>query len=242
MNQTSAKKFAITQKKIAKGYMLSNVLKAEADFDETIRRFENCIDSLAEAGEPIQLDAWFTYFAFDLVGQATFSKPFGFLEQGQDVKNCIATSHALIPYLTVMAHFPQYHDFLMLNPLTKWLNFQPMKHVMDTTTRAVIEREQSLVSGSDMMEHWKSQKAGDPLTRRELLATANANVAAGADTVGTQMQSFVYLMLRHPECLRRLRTELDEALLKNKISSPVSYNASQGLQYFQACVSGPPPS
>ena len=94
MNQTSAKKFAITQKKIAKGYMLSNVLKAEADFDETIRRFENCINSLAEAGEPIQLDAWFTYFAFDLVGQATFSKPFGFLEQGQDVENCIATSHA----------------------------------------------------------------------------------------------------------------------------------------------------
>jgi cytochrome P450 len=136
-----------------------------------------------------------------------------------------------------MGHFYQYHDLLMSNPIMAWLDLQPIKHVMATTVRAVQERERSDKARNDMIEHWKSRKSSESLTERELLATANANVAAGADTVGTELQACVYLLLKNPECLRRLLNELDAAAFSNTISSPVQYDAAQKLPYFQACVS-----
>lgn len=237
MCETSAHKFNATQRKIAGGYALSSIIKSEADLDQAIELFEHQINKDVDLRRPIRLDEWFTYFAFDVVGQMTFSQTFGFLEQGKDVGDCIATSHMLVPYLSVMGHFYQYHDLLMSNPLMAWLDLQPMKHVMGTTTRAAQDRESNEKPRYDMIEHWKSQKHAEPLTERELLATANANVAAGADTVGSELQACVYLLLRNQECLRRLRDELDAAALSGEISSPVQYEEAQKLPYFQACVS-----
>ena len=237
MNETSHERFAHMQKKVAKGYALSSFVQAEPHFDSLIRRLEFRVDQKVSKGNLIQLDQLFAFFAFDVVGQVTFSQPFGFLEQGTDIGACINNSHILVPYLTVMAYFHQYHDLLMTNPLTRWLDFQPMRHVMNTTTKAIQEREESTAVESDMMEHWMSQKIGSPLTRRELLSTATSNVAAGADNVGTELQAVVYLMLQNPRCLQTLRRELDSASASHTIVSPVQYDAAQNLTYFQACVS-----
>lgn len=235
MSELSAQKFSVTQKKIAGGYALSNVIKAEPELDQAIQCFQYQIDRLIGAGRFINLDVWFTYFAFDVVGQITFSQEFGFLQQGKDVGKCIATSHILVPYLSIMAHFYQYHDLIMSNTIMAWLDLQPMKHVMETTVRAIQERERNGNSRIDMIEHWKSHS--EPLTDKEILSTASANVAAGADTVASELQAFVYLLLRHPDCLRCLRAELDAAALNHRISVPAQYNAVQDLPYFQACVS-----
>ena len=237
MCELSAQKFAVTQRKIAKGYALSSIIKAESEFDLAIERLEHQINKLVDMKGIVSLDEWFTYFAYDIVGQITFSQAFGFLEHGKDIGDCIATSHTLVPYLSIMAHFHQYHDLLTTNPIMRWLDLQPMEHVMKTTMRAVRGREANEAARFDMIEHWKAQKNSEPLTERELLATANANVAAGAETVSSELQAFVYLVLRNPECLRRLRNELDAAASSKEISAPVQYNDAQGLPYFQACVS-----
>lgn len=100
MNETDAQKFAVTQRKIAGGYALSNIIKSESDLDQAIAQFEHQINKSVDLNHPIRLDEWFTYFAFDAVGQLTFSQAFGFLEHGKDVGNCIATSHILVGYPT----------------------------------------------------------------------------------------------------------------------------------------------
>ena len=239
MSETSAERFAIRQKDIAGGYALLNIVKAESRFDDAIRLLERHFDKISASEGVIDLDRWCTYFAFDTVGLVTFSKAFGFLQHATDIGNSIATSHFLVSYMSFMAHFYRYHDALMSIPIFSWLDLQPMKHVMNTTLQAVKIREESSISGQDMMEHWKTahQKHPERMTRKDVLATANANVAAGADTVSCMLQAFIYLMLRHPKCLSRLQTELDEAALSGTIASPVAYATAQKLAYFQACVS-----
>ena len=239
MSETSAKKFSVLQKKIGKAYLLSSVIQAEPELDEAIRTFEDRIDSFVAAEEPIRLDTWFTYFAFDNVGQFTFSKPFGFLSSGKDIRNSIAIARFLVPYMTIMAYFHTYHYVVMANRVMQWLGLFLMKHIMDITIQSVVEREKSEKVQHDMMEYWKTQMASENLSRKDLLATASMNVAAGGDTVGTEMQAFVYMMLRRPRCLQLLHQELDTALAEGKISSPIQYNAAQDLPYFQACVSTP---
>jgi hypothetical protein len=240
MSELDAHKFSAMQRKTASGYSISNLLKGEVKVDELILRFTSQLDRMINSELEICLDKWFTYFTFDIVGQVTFSRPFGFLQQGKDIGNCISRSQGLAPYLSIMAYFHGIHEFLMsnLDPLITYLDVHPMKHVIGTTLAAVLEHEKmSSVHRHDMLEHWKSQTHSVPLTQRELLAAANANVAAGADTVGSEMQAFVYNLLRNTECLIRLREELDSAAANNELSLPVQYREAQKLPYFQACVS-----
>lgn len=236
MCETSASRFALTQKKIAAGYSLSNIIRSEDEFDVAIARLEARIDESIYKDEIISLDKWFAFFAFDIVGQTTFSQAFGFLERGVDVGGCVATSHALVTYLSFMAYFHKWHDLLMANPLIEYFDLQPMRHVMATTEKAVRTREKNSKARNDMIERWKRQTSDTPLTSKDLLSAANANVAAGAETVGTALQAFVYQMLQHPKCLARLRNEIDEAAAVGKLASPVRWSAAQDLTYFHACV------
>ncbi|KAH8594380.1 cytochrome P450 [Bisporella sp. PMI_857] len=234
MAELDPQKFGVMAKKVSGGYTSTNILRSELEIDHAIEILKSQIDRLDDQGESVALDKWFTFFAFDLVGQMTFSKPFGFLEQGKDVENCIATSHRLVPYLAMMAYFHMIHE--ILSPLLVWLDIQPMRHVMDTTIQAVNAREKSDRVAWDMIEQWKNQKSGEPLTQRELLAAANANIAAGGEGIGTQSQALVYLLLKNPDCLQRLYRELNEAALNHQVSSPVQYSEALELPYFQACM------
>jgi Cytochrome P450 len=242
MSELSAKKYAVVQRKIARGYAASSLIKMEDRFDRAVLLFMDGVgkDAAKDPDGAVALDEWFTFYSFDIVGLVTFSREFGFLTTGSDVGDCIATSNALTIYLAVMAYFPDLHDWLtaVLSPILLRLGLQPMKHVLETTEQALHSREVDDAAGNDMVSHWKHQKEDDPLSARDLFSTANANVAAGGDTVGTIEQAFMYYMLKNPRCVERLQAELDEAARQGKISAPVGYQAALQLPYFQACVSG----
>ena len=239
MSETSAKRFAIKQKHIAGGYAFTNIIKVESKLDDAIHLLEHHFDCFDAIDETIDLNKWSTYFAFDAVGLVTFSKEFGFLCQAADVGGSIATSQNLVAYLSAMAYFHRYHDALMSMLTFSWIDLQPMKHVMNTTLHAVQIREKSSVESVDMMEQWKAAHERHPegISKKDILSTANANVAAGADTVSTAFQAFIYLMLRNPKCVQRLRMELDKAALVGRTSLAVPFATAQRLPYFQACVS-----
>lgn len=77
---------------IAPLFSLSNVLGLEAFVDEAIRVMIQQLDErFAETGISFDLADWLQYFAFDVMGTLTFSKRYGFLEQGRDVHGMLAT-------------------------------------------------------------------------------------------------------------------------------------------------------
>lgn len=60
--------------------------------------------------------------------------------------------------------------------------------------------------------------------------------AAGTDTSAIVLRSFVYFMLKHPECLAALRKELDQAVADGRLSIPPTYEQTLRLPYFQASL------
>lgn len=77
---------------IAPLFSLSNVLRLEEFVDEAIRVMIQQLDErFAETGKSFDLTDWLQYFAFDVMGTLTFSKRYGFLEQGGDVHEMLAT-------------------------------------------------------------------------------------------------------------------------------------------------------
>ncbi|KAK4184558.1 putative cytochrome P450 E-class, group I [Podospora australis] len=228
----------------AAGYGLSNVLRAEPQIDSVFSLFLSRLDEFSSTKTPVHLDDYFSFAAFDVVGEILFSSTFGFLEQNKDVGNAIANSLSLNAYAAVMGFFYWVHFALLGNPFVTWLNILPYGHLFTTTINALTKRFEEKRSDSrfDSAEHWfqAMEKSKGKVKWRDVQAAATGAVGAASDTISCAMQSFVYHMIRQPAQVswQRVREEIEEAQreegrCKNKV---VSFADAQKLVYLQACL------
>ena len=64
---------------------------------------------------------WFQWYAFDVVGELTFSQRFGFFEKEEDVDNSIFQIDRFLYYLTLIGQAFPYHFLLLGNPVIAFL-------------------------------------------------------------------------------------------------------------------------
>ena len=72
MSELDSTEHVRKQRNIAAGYALSNIIKSEPYVDATIELLEKNLDRMSQAGEKVNLDHWFNYCAFDIVGEVAF--------------------------------------------------------------------------------------------------------------------------------------------------------------------------
>ncbi|TVY84274.1 Cytochrome P450 monooxygenase [Lachnellula suecica] len=234
MSEVDAKRHIAKTKNVTPGYAFSNVIKAEGYIDGVLRLFEERLDSLCEAHSPVNFDEWFNFLAFDIMGEVTFSKQFGFIDQGRDIGDAIANTRALGIYVAIMGHFWWAHDYLLANPLIGYFNLQPTMHIFDTALAAVDSRSKNDQVRKDMIEEWMNVRKKHPerMEEKEILAAAVANIGAGADTVSATLQALFYNLLRNEEAFMTLRGEVDNAHL----ADVPTHEETQKLPFLQACI------
>ena len=71
---------------------------------------------------------------------------------------------------------------------------------------------------------------------RAVVAWTQSNITAGSDTTAILLRTVFYHLLKHPQTLRRLLTELEEAASENRLSDPVTWKEARDLPYLDACV------
>lgn len=174
-----------------------------------------------------------------MVGEVTFSKAFGFVDQARDIGGAIANTRFLGLYIAVIGHYYWLHGILLANPLINYFNLAPSNHIFDTALSAVDSRKKNEDVRKDMMEQWIQTRRAHPqrMEDKEILAGAVINCGAGADTISTILQSFFYHLLRNPEAMAKVRAEIDAAAAKGELSEIPQYAETQALPYLQACVS-----
>lgn len=80
----------LMKKPIASIYSMSNLITFEPYADSTLRVFFEQLDRrYAQTGQECDLGTWLQWFAFDFMGEITFSHRLGFLEQASDVDGII---------------------------------------------------------------------------------------------------------------------------------------------------------
>lgn len=238
MSEMDPKEHVRKEKNVAAGYSLSNIIKSEPYVDATIELLVKNLDGLARAGEKVNLDRWFTYCAFDIIGEVAFSRSFGFLREARDVRGAIANSRNLFLYISLIGHAYWLHRLLMANPILGWLNLQPTSHIFDTCLAAVDSRKKNDEVRRDMMERWLEVRRTYPdrMEDKEVLAAAMVTIGAGSESISTTLQAFFYYLLRNPPHLLRLRKDVDAAHRRGELSRIVSYAETQKLPFLQACV------
>jgi hypothetical protein len=77
---------------IAPLFSLSNVLPLEGFVNKTIQAMTEQLDKRFVGSQAtFDLADWLQYFAFDVMGTLTFSKRYGFLEEGSDIDGMLST-------------------------------------------------------------------------------------------------------------------------------------------------------
>ncbi|KAK5092857.1 hypothetical protein LTR70_006037 [Exophiala xenobiotica] len=235
----------IEKRKVGNAYALPRLLESEEAVDSCINLFTSRLDEFASQNKPVDLGAWLQYFAFDVVGELTFSQKLGFLEQGRDVDGMMQAIEGMLAYASLCGQVPEMHHLLLGNPL-----FTTLMPAMETwnqvlvftmkaiNNRASIKRDGELINadseGRDMLSRWAYVKSSNPdkMSTRDIIVHLSTNVFAGSDTTAIALRAIVYFLCRHPQCMQKLLHEIDNADRAGKLSNPISYKEACEMPYL----------
>ncbi|EEU34848.1 uncharacterized protein NECHADRAFT_55048 [Fusarium vanettenii 77-13-4] len=99
-----------------------------------------------------------------------------------------------------------------------------------------LKRYQNGEKLSDIFQAFMEDRDGNPrgLEWGEIVAEVSILMNAGSDTTGIAMCNVMYWLLKHPDCMTRLREEVDAVLDADEVVAP--YDKVKHLPYLRACL------
>ena len=250
---TDESEHARTKRAIAHAYSLSKLVEFEVLVDSTVKVFlETLSNRFAGNGEVCDLGRWLQFFAFDVIGEMTFSKRLGFLERGEDVNGIIAAIGSNFRYFSVLGQMPWLDGWLGKNPVY-------VRFFRKAVSSPILLFAQKLLQ--ERLDSLEGEKEGEPddldkpdflskflaarkdteepglLGDRQLLSYLFMNINAGSDTIASTLKGIFYGLLMNPESMGILVAELENAKKEGNLSLPTpTWQETQKLEYLGAVV------
>lgn len=121
---------------VAQKYSLSSLKQMEPFVDACSDIF---LDTMRElAGQPVDLGEWVQWYAFDVIGQITYMKRFGFMEERRDKWGLIDDFEIGNRYQLLVAQIPGLFDWLFGDtPVGRLVQKLPAVQKADPLTKTV---------------------------------------------------------------------------------------------------------
>lgn len=202
---------------------------------------EHCITSL--------IYSRFNYLAFDVIGDLAFGAPFGMLEKGKDFAEVTQPNGqtAYSPAIEVLNRRGEVSGtigcFPYIKPYAKHLPdpffSQGMKAIQDLAGIAIARVNARLEKPSDRVDLLARlmegrDESGEKLGKEELTAEALTQLIAGSDTTSNTSCALLYHCLTHPNVVKKLQAELDQAL--PDIDAVPTFASVKDLPYLDAVI------
>ncbi|OCL14764.1 putative cytochrome P450 pisatin demethylase [Glonium stellatum] len=239
---------------VANAYSMTSLLAKEDAVDSCTMLFMEKLAGFATEKTPVDLGAWLQYYAFDVVGEFSFAKKLGFLEKGTDVDGMMEAIEGMLAYASQCGQIPEMHPVLLGNPLFPLLmpSMETWNQVLQFTLKAVnsvapqasLKRDgeldvEALDAKGDMLSRWSAVKMSDPqkINTRDIIVHLSTNVFAGSDTTAIALRAIIYFLIRNPDKMKKLVSQIDKAALSGKLSQPIKYKeAITHLPYLDAVI------
>ncbi|XP_014554537.1 hypothetical protein COCVIDRAFT_39630 [Bipolaris victoriae FI3] len=191
------------RRSVSNAYAMTSLVQFEPFVDSTTVEFlKQLTQRYANKGGEfgvVDFGAWLQYYAFDVICELTYSKRMGFVDRGQDVENVISSLEWLSGYAAVIGQIPYLDRLLLKNPIRRWLS-----------ARGFIPSTPVAVFASKRIQEKAHRKDPDFMSQERVLALTVANMFAGSDTTAISLRAIFYKLIRNPDKLTKLRTELEE--------------------------------
>ncbi|KAI2821405.1 hypothetical protein CBS63078_4605 [Aspergillus niger] len=231
---------------VSAAYSMSTVTEFEPFVDSTTQTLFARLDELSEKGCVFDISTWLQYYAFDVIGEMTFSKQLGFLREGRDVEGIMESLEKMFDYAGKIGQMPWLDYVLIKNPLRQLIRGGSTGAVARFARDRLHERLSQ--GGSKRDDIHERQK--DFLTRfleaksihpdvvddAQVFSYTTSNVNAGSDTTAISLRAILYYTLKNPRVFSKLQDELNGALQTGKVTIPVSWKQSQELPYLDAVI------
>jgi len=277
--------FYIVQQAVAKGVRLPSLFSStDEDYHAKYRRcvssafamsslvgYEPLIDSTTDAfieqtrqryctpARVCDFSRWLQFFAFDVVGELTWSKRLGFLERDEDVDGIVEFVGDFLTYAGPIGQMPWLDLFFFKNPVRLQLQRMGLdKSVFPVTKFALAQSadrsaemekirthglsDEEAQNGADLLMKFTQAQHDHPefMTDKQVLAACTSMIFAGSETTAVSLSSIFYHLLRHPDVYEKLMRELDDAVsggdVADRPNMRISWAESQKLPYLDAVI------
>ncbi|KEF55721.1 uncharacterized protein A1O9_08471 [Exophiala aquamarina CBS 119918] len=246
---SNIQRHAHDRRMVSAAFSMTAVMEMEDFISDCVTMFETRLGEFADKKKPIDMAHWLQCYAFDVIGEVTFARRFGFLEKGEDVGDIMKTLDGFLSYSAKMGTIPELHG-----PYTSVMSylfpgsdpFRSLKEVCDLYARGHFQHQPIFVESrvKDGAQHpdflsrfiqAHNQKPND-FPMREVYKMCMVLVGAGSDTTAIALRAIVYFLCMNPEKLAKLRSEIDEADRTSRLSAVIKYREALKLPYLQAVL------
>ncbi|KAK5322344.1 hypothetical protein LTR93_005547 [Exophiala xenobiotica] len=240
------KQHQAAKRPIANAYSMTTLLDYEPFVDSTSKLFVERMNTLyANTGKVCDFGEWLQWYAFDVIGEMTFGRRFGFLEQGKDVANMIDVVQDSGWYTAVIGQMPWLDFLLAKNPFieTSWAKQKgAISSFVMTFLGPRIEEAIRVRNGEEKVVKDRTDftakfiaaadKYHGKIPAQQLLGWSLSNINAGSDSTAITLRAIFYFLCLNPHAMRRLREELDTA----NLSALPRYKETNHLPYLNVVI------
>jgi cytochrome P450 len=223
-------------------YSLDQLKKLEPGVDTAVTLFIDRLEEVTKEGASVDMSKWAQLFAFDVIGEVTFSKPFGFLAAGEDDGSFQAIDEALVSaaWIGQVPWLYWLHDRLM-PVIGNWLGVNNRNGSLRQFAAKECDARKGRPSDrKDILSSLFAVKEAKPhdFDNNSVLSMASTNIFAGSDTTGISIGAVMYNLCKHPRCKDKLLEEIETMVEHEKLdrNKNMPFNVGFAMPYLQACI------
>ncbi|KIW33140.1 uncharacterized protein PV07_00011 [Cladophialophora immunda] len=263
MFSTTDEKFhAKLRRAVSNAYAMSTLVQFEPLVDSTTLAFLDQLEKrfAGKIGRDgiCDFSTWLQFYAFDVIGELTYSKRLGFVDRGVDIDGIIGNLEWLLNYAAIVGQVPILDRVFLKNPLRLFasqIGLISSNTPVATFARHRIASRQDAEQGQekstatfegkrarrDFLSRFTEAHHKDPefITRERVLALTVANMFAGSDTTAISLRAIFYYLLKSPEDMESLMKALWAQRGNGTFSNPnglVNWNDVRELPYLSAVI------
>ncbi|POR35327.1 Cytochrome P450 oxidoreductase [Tolypocladium paradoxum] len=236
--------------------------KVTDKIERLVKHFDaHCTNPLAKDHTPdpseltVDYRAWTNFFTMDAILDIGLSQPAGFLDRGDDEVVCervdgstctVGYRDVLHSQMTAQSQLIWAYDWYHL--LSSWSRVFSNKfrtllgkgaHFDGIVLHQLRKRFKRYQEGEILQDFFQAlmeNRYGTPhmLPWGELAAELSIMLNAGSVSTAIAINNTMYLLLKHPRCLAKLREEIDSVCDESEAALP--YEKVKYLPYLRACV------
>ena len=241
-------------------FAMSSLVGYEPLVDSTTDTFiEQTQQRYCDTGKSCNFSRWLQFFAFDVIGDLTWSKRLGFVERDQDVDGIVKFIGGFLDYAGTIGQMPFLDLILEKNVLKLQLQrwgisktvFPVTKFAQTQSAARAGEMEKIKQNGRldeesgrgvDLLMKFTQAQHDHPefMTDNQVLSSCTSMIFAGSETTAISLSSIFYNLVKHPRVYKKLMDELDQAAQNGTITErehgKVGWAESQKLPYLDAVI------
>ncbi|KFY74560.1 hypothetical protein V499_05422 [Pseudogymnoascus sp. VKM F-103] len=241
---------AASRRKVASAYSMTALAQLEPLVDECYLVLRDRFMEFADRGKVVDMAHWMQCYAFDVIGEITVGKRFGFLDQGDDIDGIMAAISQYLSYGAMVGVYAEFHRFA-----AKLLSFLPQKQgggmaAMGKFANAQVQQRLSTTTAVDGGDDKQPNQKGDflskmlnlhhenpeKITLKDVFLTCITNIGAGSDTTSISLCSVFYHLCKYPEVAQKLQAEIDQKAAAGELDDPITFKQAQSMPYLQAVL------